>query len=188
MRVCRTILIAMMLAATPAGATEPTAPAPESQVPVEAAVRLLIDPSAGLGPSTAMFQALKAFIESGRAYEACGVRAADEAVERNVEALLSSLREQVGEEHATEAEILEGLVRNGVALPAPTEELSDAFTSLKGLYRAVTEPLAAATEPLTTATGQLAEGLYRGSAAEQAVVWSNEQVADACTVIAGLSR
>ena len=191
MQVPRLLLAAVALLATSALAAEPTAgegsaaapvreePAADTRAAARAAVvRLLAEPAEGIGPSVLVLKGIKAFIASGRAYEQCGVREIDAAVDRNLDALLTEVQDIAGADSARLADLLAALAEGGPRPEAVPPEAIAAFGGLRAFYETVAEPL-------KTAAGQVAESLYQGSAAEQGVVWSNGQVADACAFISG---
>ncbi len=191
MKVSRLLFAAMALLATPALAVEPTArdgtanastheePIGDTRAAARAAVmRLLTEPAEGVGPSVLVLKGIKAFIKSGRAYEQCGVPEMDAAVERNLDSLLTEFQDIAGADSAALANLLKTLAEGIPQRDAVPSEAIAAFSGLRVLYETVAEPLKAATE-------QLAEALYDGSPAEQGVVWSNEQVANACAFISG---
>jgi len=170
-----------------AGAPATGAPAPEGTSGSTAdpasgpVMRLLSQPTEGIGPSSLALAGLKEFIRSGRAYEQCGVQDLDVAVERELDVLRSRLEEMVGVDSATTSDLLIVLAETNPEHAAAVSDAVTAFSSLQAFYASVTAPLKAA-------AGRLVGALYAGSAAEQGVVWSNAQVADACSFISGYLR
>ncbi|WP_207461676.1 hypothetical protein [Azospirillum sp. SYSU D00513] len=143
------------------------------------AMRLLTAPAEGAGQSLFMLKALKSFMESGRAYDECGVRDAQGMIDAKVNPLLDALQQQVEIQVAQNPGLADAL---RAAEADPSTESPGLAEGLAAMWEA-SSLYNRLLNPLRSLADRLVAGVYRGSAAEQGVQWSNEQVADACAFI-----